>query len=348
MLERGFLSILVTEPRSNHHHDECKPFKYGTLRYDPEQIRRSGAILREKWNIDIPFLTGFKGLDKYMTKKQRELVGRSEECSSRRTHAISRLLKETQTNARREAVRTIRRGSTEGMENRVMESMKNRPKGPEWHREAVAGKNWKEDNVWDRVGERQLAFLKERGLLPEHKLLDVGCGALRAGVHFMGYLRHGNYYGIDKEEELILAGIEVEMPRYGVEEAHPHLRAVEGFSLEHLPEDVRFDFAIAHSIFTHIVPELIEQCLKSVVPRLRSTGTFFATYHRSPDGKVDLSRPLSGYQAWRKDERHLTQYTFAMFEEMAKRLGIAVENIGGWGHPFNPRGRQLMLAFRQQ
>ncbi len=49
------------------------------------------------------------------------------------------------------------------------------------HRGLVGG-------LWDELGKLQLDFLTESGLKPSHKLLDIGCGCLRGGVHYVKYL----------------------------------------------------------------------------------------------------------------------------------------------------------------
>jgi cyclopropane fatty-acyl-phospholipid synthase-like methyltransferase len=46
----------------------------------------------------------------------------------------------------------------------------------------------------------------KEGLKPEHYLLDIGCGSLRGGVHFIAYLEPRHYFGIDKDEQLLEAG----------------------------------------------------------------------------------------------------------------------------------------------
>ncbi len=35
--------------------------------------------------------------------------------------------------------------------------------------------------LWDEIGQLQFDFLRAKGLLPRHKLLDFGCGSLRGG-----------------------------------------------------------------------------------------------------------------------------------------------------------------------
>ena len=77
------------------------------------------------------------------------------------------------------------------------------------HRKFVGG-------MWERIGRHQFDFLRDRGLRPEHRLLDVGCGALRGGVHFIRYLNVGGYYGIDINASLLAAGRDVELPAAGL------------------------------------------------------------------------------------------------------------------------------------
>ena len=58
------------------------------------------------------------------------------------------------------------------------------------HRGAVGGR-------WEEMGRLQLDFLVKQGLRPSDELLDVGCGALRAGLHFIRYLKPGNYFALN-------------------------------------------------------------------------------------------------------------------------------------------------------
>src|SRR6478752_254837 len=56
---------------------------------------------------------------------------------------------------------------------------------------------------WDEIGRLQFEFLVAEGLEPRHAFLDLGCGVLRGGVHFVRYLDPGNYYGIDISSAMI-------------------------------------------------------------------------------------------------------------------------------------------------
>ena len=95
---------------------------------------------------------------------------------------------------------------------------------------------------------------------------------------------------------------------------------------------------LAHSVFTHLVPEQIELCLSRVTPALAPEGVFYASYRESEDEAIDLGLPHSS----RRAERSATRYPLSIFEEIAERVGVSVERVGLWGHPRD----MPMLAFR--
>ena len=50
---------------------------------------------------------------------------------------------------------------------------------------------------WEAMGKLQFDFLVRQGLQAQHSLLDIGCGTLRGGRHFIRHLDAGNYTGLD-------------------------------------------------------------------------------------------------------------------------------------------------------
>jgi len=70
---------------------------------------------------------------------------------------------------------------------------------PVWYKNFIGG-------MWEEVGELQFNFLLKTGLKPHHQLLDLGCGSLRGGIHFIKYLQKNNYWGTDIRKDLLLAG----------------------------------------------------------------------------------------------------------------------------------------------
>ena len=150
---------------------------------------------------------------------------------------------------RRAILGKLKRHVPIGVKRRVRRALPERYRrlwDPDWHRGTVRGT----DAFWDYLGKLQLDYLVEQGLQPEHYLLDVGCGPLRAGVHFIGYLEPGHYAGIDKRGDTLERARKIELPRYGLQDKNPKLLVNGAFEFTKLGET--FDYAIAQSVFTHL------------------------------------------------------------------------------------------------
>lgn len=200
------------------------------------------------------------------------------------------------------------------------------------HREFVGG-------LWEEIGALQFDFLKANGLQPQHRLVDIGCGALRGGVHFAGWLDAGNYHGLDINASLIAAG-RIELERSGLSDKPVSLIIDDSFDVRRF--DVPFDYALAVSVFTHLPINMIVRCLQRVAEVLAPTGVFYATYFEAPQPAWLESiqhEPGGVITYYDSDPYH---YAFAEFQWMAAQTGLRVESIGEWAHPRN----QHMLAFR--
>jgi SAM-dependent methyltransferase len=65
--------------------------------------------------------------------------------------------------------------------------------------------------AWDSRGGFQLALLKHFGLEPRDRLVDYGCGPIRAGRFFVDFLEAGNYHGYDFNPSFVaIARAEIE------------------------------------------------------------------------------------------------------------------------------------------
>ncbi len=197
-------------------------------------------------------------------------------------------------------------------------------------------------DLWDEIGLLQFNFLLREGLKPHHKLLDVGCGSLRGGVHFIKYLSSGNYFGMDKEEWLLDAAREVEIPRYHLEDKTVSLICRDDFNFSIFSS--RFDYALAQSVFTHLPPDLILNCLVNIQKVLKEDGKFYATFFEDREGRHargPLAHNPGGITTYPdKDPYH---YPFEVFVDLAEKAGLKVEYLGGWNHPRD----QKMVLFKQ-
>ncbi|MGD9481788.1 class I SAM-dependent methyltransferase [Streptomyces sp. TRM70308] len=132
---------------------------------------------------------------------------------------------------------------------------------------------------WVALGQMQFDYLVRHGLAPGDRMLEIGCGNLRAGRLFIEYLEPGHYHGIDISPEILLAARQT-LIRHGLADKLPHLTLVDDLKLAHLP-DGHFTVVHAHSVFSHSPVEVIDECLAHVGRVLAPGGYFDFTYNRT-------------------------------------------------------------------
>lgn len=207
------------------------------------------------------------------------------------------------------------------------------------HRRLVGG-------FWDEVGQLQLDYVKNRGLTPEMRVLDVGCGCLRGGVQFVRYLAPGNYHGIDISQELLDVGYNVELAKLGIQHKLPrgNLACNEQFDAKSF--NVTFDVAMAQSLFTHLPLNHIRLCLTQLADVVCVDGVLYATIYSSPEDH-DWRRPLrhsrggvTSYPA--SDPYH---YRTEDISYCASGLPWRLELMDDWSHP---RSQSMMMFTRTE
>ena len=122
------------------------------------------------------------------------------------------------------------------------------------------------------LGALQYEYLLGHGLTPADRMLEIGCGNLRAGWRFIDYLRPGHYHGIDISPDILL-GAGRTVARQGLQDKLPHLSLVRDLTFDFLPAE-HFSVVHAHSVFSHSPPEVVEECLRHVGRILRPSGFF--------------------------------------------------------------------------
>jgi len=127
--------------------------------------------------------------------------------------------------------------------------------------------------LWKMKRDFQFDFLKRVGLLPEHYLLDIGCGTLRGGIPIINYLEKEHYFGLDSRKE-ILAEAREELASVGLEHKAPTLLTIADFSSVNLAQE--FDFLWAFSVFIHMPDEVLYDCLDFVSRHISVDGSLFA------------------------------------------------------------------------
>lgn len=194
--------------------------------------------------------------------------------------------------------------------------------------------------MWETMGSLQLEFLVGEGLSPSDRLLDIGCGSLRAGVHFVGYLEPGHYTGVDVDEGLIVAGRR-ELREMGLEDRDPLLIVSGNFDFSGVDE---VDYALAQSVFTHLPLNKVMRCVARASEVLRPGGRFYATFFAN-DGPRLRYQPVHVWGEANRDrldafcDADPFYYDPDIFRWMCEGSVLDVEYRGAWG----PRGQHMVV-----
>lgn len=199
------------------------------------------------------------------------------------------------------------------------------------HRTFVGG----DGKYWDHIGQLQYDYLLSAGLKPEHVFLDVACGSLRAGRHFIKYLQTGHYIGVDKEVDLLILGVAAELGLEVFKAKRPQFVVTDTFDLRHISQCP--DFVMAQSLLTHLTGADIFHCLEAVRSVADGKTTFYATFFEK-EAVTRASNP------GKSDSLACFYYTRDFMRTLAEAAGWQMEYIGDWGHPRNQKLIQLKPA----
>ena len=150
---------------------------------------------------------------------------------------------------------------------------------------AVGGRTHAE---WLSVGQLQFDYLAGHGLKPGMRMLEIGCGNLRAGRLFIAHLDPGDYYGVDISPDILLAAQRT-LTHEGLQDKVPHLTLVDDLRLAFLPT-AHFDVVHAHSVFSHSPIEVIEECMAHVGRVMKPGGFFDFTFNRTDGAEHQVLR----------------------------------------------------------
>lgn len=201
------------------------------------------------------------------------------------------------------------------------------------HRNLIGGK-------WDEIGQLQLDFLINAGMKPDHKLLDIGCGCLRAGVKIIPYLDPFNYFGIDREKQLLDVGFNVELKNAGIRERliRENLYTSSLFKHGRLPDGI-IDFGICNSVMTHLPQNFIRICLENTEPYFKIGGKLFITFFELPEDFRFADQYVNAEGVVTNGHKDNYHYYASDMLGAAAGTGWTPRYIGEWEHP---RGQNII------
>jgi SAM-dependent methyltransferase len=170
-------------------------------------------------------------------------------------------------------------------------------------------------HLWQMKRDFQIRFLKEAGLQPAHRLLDIGCGTLRGGIPIIAYLQPGHYYGIEARRGVWEEALK-ELDEAGLQGKEPVL--LNSGDLAALKIGATFEFVWAFSVLIHMSDETAADCIGLAAHHLKESGLFYANASIGP-----RHDNLIGWQGFPVVTR-----SWEFYQELGQRHGLRISDLG--------------------
>lgn len=180
-----------------------------------------------------------------------------------------------------------------------------------------------DESYYDQMAAVQFNLMTSLGLRGHHRLLDIGCGSLRAGKLFIPYLLPERYFGID-QQWLIDEGVLHELGQDMVDIKQPRFDYNMQFRLTAFHR--QFDYIIAQSIFSHATAVQIRTCLAQAAKVMKPTAIFAATFLA---GKLNYNGEEWAYPG-------IVSYNPVFMAELVEEAGLVYEPLD-FPHPEGQR-----------
>lgn len=220
---------------------------------------------------------------------------------------------------------------------------------------------WSYYRTWRHDGYRQIADaatneLRSRGLQPDHRVLDVGCGIGPLAIGLIPHLTEGSYEGFDISAEAVgwcQRTITVSHPRFRFQHAnlantaYNPRGAMPARAYRFPYADADFDFAFLGSVCTHLLADEVAHYLGELARVLRPGGrcivSYFLLNDKSRQG-IDAGTSFlpfaheiaDGSRVVSRDNPELAiAHPESSIVDMYARAGLRIEEPirhGGWWH----------------
>lgn len=124
-------------------------------------------------------------------------------------------------------------------------------------------------------------FLAESSRLTANsRVLEIGCGTLRVGLHFIRYLKPEHFHCLERDELSLMAAFRYELPSQGLLHKRPLIVRGEDMDFAKFGSDVMYDLIYASAVFLHMPDKLVWVGLERLVSRLKPyDGRIFVSHN---------------------------------------------------------------------
>lgn len=172
-------------------------------------------------------------------------------------------------------------------------------------------------HLFEGAGRNTLATMIEFGLMPTDEVLDVGAGALRVGWWLLHYVEPENYHAI----EPVRTRIDTAARMIG---ADINVYYNDDFEFP----DVKFDFVIARSIWTHASKRMIAKMLSEFAENSTPESKFLTSVLLARSEREDYQGDQWIGKVEQTDDPGVVRHSLDWIRAEAARNGLTVEVKG--------------------
>ena len=219
-----------------------------------------------------------------------------------------------------------------------------------------------------QVCENAALELTSRGLRPEHRVLDIGSGVGNLALGLAGYL-HATYDGLEihrEATEWCQRAITARYPKFRFHHADLTSGAynprgeISAATYRFPFEDRAFDFVFLSSVFTHMLPDGVENYLREIARLLVPGGVCVESYfllNEQTRRGIDSGRSFMSFDVrhpsglCRLHSERKPEAAVALEEDFVRRthgvVGLEIRDVrrGGWWNGI-PHQQDVVTAAR--
>lgn len=117
-------------------------------------------------------------------------------------------------------------------------------------------------------------------ITPDAHVLEIGCGTLRVGLHFIRFLKRGHYHCLERDELSMMAAFRYELPSQGLLSKRPLIVKGEDMNFNKFGSEVLYDLIYASAVFLHMPDKLVWVGLERLANKLKPyDGRIFVSHN---------------------------------------------------------------------
>ncbi|XP_065879209.1 uncharacterized protein [Euphorbia lathyris] len=117
-------------------------------------------------------------------------------------------------------------------------------------------------------------------LSPGSQVLEIGCGTLRVGLHFIRYLNPEHYHCLERDDLSLMAAFRYELPSQGLLRKRPLILHGEDMDFSKFGSGVVYDLIYASAVFLHMPDNLVWIGLERLANKLKpNDGRIFVSHN---------------------------------------------------------------------